>query len=269
MTINDKDFQRLRDFMYNRFGLNLEKKQTLVEGRLASVVAQAGYSNFCDYLDAVMADDSGQMVETLQVKLTTNYSYFMREQGHYDFLSKTVLPEWTQKIRDHDLRIWSAGCSSGEEAYTTAMVINEFFGLNKRDWDCTVLATDISSKVLNEAKTGIYAAQRLEKLPPAWRDRYFTKMPGDMYKVKPVLQGGVVFGHFNLMDSFTRFKRKFHVIFCRNVMIYFDTPTKTELVRRFYDALEPGGYLFVGMSESILGLDKRFQTVLTSIYRKG
>ena len=269
MNIEEKDFQRLKAYMQKNFGLNLEKKQTLVEGRLSNVIAQAGYDNFHDYIDAAINDKTGQMLTLLTTKLTTNYSYFMREEAHYNFLSKVALPEWTGKIRDNDLRIWSAGCSSGDEAYTTAIVVNEYFGSLKSKWDTTILATDISDRALNEARAAVYAESRLDKLPPLWKQKYFTKEGAEEYRVNPSIAKEVVFARYNLMDPFDRFKRKFHVIFCRNVMIYFDTPTKTELARKFCDVLEPGGYLFIGLSETISGMESRFKQVASAIYRKG
>lgn len=268
MRIEQEDFLRLKTYMQDHFGINLDKKQTLVEGRLANTLTQAGYTSFYDYIEDVMRDKTGEKIALLTTKLTTNYSYFMREQAHYEFMTRVALPFWKERIRDKDLRIWSAGCSSGEEAYTTAMVLKEYFGREKSAWDSTILATDISARVLSEAKAAVYPLQRLEKLPPEWQRKYFTPAGPDMVQVKPELQKEVVFGHFNLMDEFTRFKKKFHIIFCRNVMIYFDFATKEALANRFYHALEPGGFLFVGLSESITGMKTPFQQVGSAIYRK-
>lgn len=268
MTIEEKDFQRIKAYMKEHFGINLEKKQTLVEGRLVNVITQAGYTNFHDYIDAAINDKTGKMISLLTTRLTTNYSYFMREDAHYKFLADVALPEWTNKIRDKDLRIWSAGCSSGEEAYTMAMVISEHFGLNKSGWDTKILATDISDRVLEEAKAATYPGPRLEKMPESWKRKFFASAGDDNFKVKPVITDEVVFANFNLMEPFNRFKRKFHVIFCRNVMIYFDNPTKARLATKFCDALEVGGYLFVGLSETIAGMEPRFKQLPSAIYRR-
>ena len=270
ITITDSDFQRLRSYMYNNFGLNLEKKRALVEGRLGSSIVAAGFDNMHDYIEDVLGDKSGAKANELITKLTTNYTYFLREEQHYQFMTKTALPEWTQKIKNHDLRIWSAGCSSGEEPYTTAMVLSEYFGVGRRSWDTTVLATDISPRVLASAKRGVYQLESLERLPPAWKSRYFVSGPQpDEVAVSDALKKEVVFASFNLMDNFTRFKKKFHIIFCRNVMIYFDNPTKAALTQRFYDVLEPGGYFFIGMSETLSGINNSFQQISPAIYRKG
>ncbi len=268
MLLADQDFHRLREYMYANYGINLEKKKGLIEGRLSSVVAQAGHNSFKDYVDAALTDKTGVMINTLVAKLTTNYTYFMREEAHYKFLYDHALPEWTKRIRDFDLRTWSAGCSSGEEAYNLAMMISEYFGPNKGRWDMKVLATDISPKVLAMAKEGVYKNNHIASLPENLRKKYFNPHGNDTSKVSPQLADDVVFGPFNLMNQF-KFRKKFHIIFCRNVMIYFDDVTKSRLIDKFYDALMPGGYLFIGLSESMPTVDAHWQTVAPSIYRKG
>ncbi|MDR2569814.1 MAG: chemotaxis protein CheR, partial [Oscillospiraceae bacterium] len=165
MRIEDKDFFRLRDYIKSNFGVNLEKKRTLIEGRLSNFIIQEGFEGFHDYVDDVFADKSGAKINTLMTKLTTNYTYFMREETHYKFMEEVALPYWTSTIRDKDLRIWSAGCASGEEAYTTVMVLREWFGQKIAGWDTTVLATDISLRVLDMAKAGIYPEEHFDHLP--------------------------------------------------------------------------------------------------------
>ena len=268
MHIEDNDFFRLRDYVKTNFGVNLEKKRTLIEGRLTNTITQSGFTNFHDYIDDVLSDKSGAKINMLMTKLTTNYTYFMREETHYKFMQDEALPYWTSVIRDHDLRIWSAGCASGEEAYTTAMVLHEWFGPRKKEWDTTILATDISTKVLDLAKQGVYPEEHFDHLSKAWRDKYFSKTPDGEYKVRDILAKEVVFNQFNLMGEFSRFRKKFHIIFCRNVMIYFDTPTKQALAKRFHDALETGGYLFIGLSETLGGISGDFQQIAPAIYRR-
>ena len=268
MQISDKDFYRLRDYVKSNFGVNLEKKRTLIEGRLSNLIINEGFKGFEDYLDDVFRDKSGSKINTLMTKLTTNYTYFMREENHYKFMREIALPYWEANIRDKDLRIWSAGCASGEEAFTTAMVINEYFGLKKKDWDTTILATDISIKVLEMAKRGVYPEEHFTHLPSGWREKYFTKIGEEEYKVKDSLRKEVVFNQFNLMGDFSRFRRKFHIIFCRNVMIYFDTPTKTGLVKKYHEVLEVGGWLFIGHSETLSGISGDFKQVVPAIYRR-
>jgi len=192
----------------------------------------------------------------------------MREETHYKFMQETALPYWTSEIRDRDLRIWSAGCASGEEAYTIVMVLSEYFGAKKKEWDTTVLATDISTKVLGIARNGVYPEEHFEHLPPSWKSKYFTKIGDEEYKVTDAMAKEVVFSQFNLMGDFNRFKKKFHIIFCRNVMIYFDTPTKAALAKRFHDALAVGGYLFIGLSETLSGISGDFEQTAPAIYRR-
>jgi len=268
MQIEDQDFYRLRDYIKANFGVNLEKKRTLIEGRLSNFIVQQGFDNFHDYVSDIFRDGSGTKINALMTKLTTNYTYFMREETHYKFMEEVALPQWTSVIKDRDLRIWSAGCASGEEAYTTAMVLSEWFGLKKKEWDTTVLATDISVKVLDIARRGVYPEEHFDHLPKTWRDKYFTKTANGEYKVKDTMAKEVVFSQFNLMGEFSRFRKKFHIIFCRNVMIYFDSPTKAALAKRFYNALEVGGYLFIGLSETLSGISGEFQQIAPAIYQR-
>ena len=268
MHIEDNDFHKLRDYIKRNFGVNLEKKRTLIEGRLSNTIAQSGFDNFHDYLEDIFNDKSGAKMNALMTKLTTNYTYFMREETHYKFMREVALPYWTSTIKDHDLRIWSAGCASGEEAYTTVMVLNEYFGPGKRGWDTTVLATDISTKVLDMAKKGIYPEAHFDHVPKTWKTKYFNKIGEDEYKISDSMSKEVVFTQFNLMGEFARFRKKFHIIFCRNVMIYFDVPTKASLARKFHDALEVGGYLFIGLSETLSGISGDLQQVSPAIYRR-
>ncbi len=266
--IKREEFLRLVEYMREQYGLNLEQKLALVEGRISSVLDRKGFSTLGEYIDFVMRDKSGEEAKTLVTRLTTNYTYFMREDQHYKYLSGVILPHLTQTLRDHDLRIWSAGCSSGEEAYTTAMVIDNFFGFSKSQWDTRILATDISPAVLNMAIEGVYPADRLNNLSDTWKKKYFQKLDADKYKVGDIIRNEVIFRPLNLMDKQFPFKKKFHVIFCRNVMIYFNKETRISLVNRFYDVLEPGGYLFIGLSETIHKTDTAFKFIQPSIYQK-
>ena len=268
MRIEDQDFFRLRDYIKNVFGVNLEKKRTLIEGRLSNYISQEGFDNFHDYVEDLFNDKTGDKINTMMTKLTTNYTYFMREETHYTFMRDVALPYLASNIRDKDLRIWSAGCASGEEAFTAAMVVNEFFGTKKTGWDTTILATDISQRVLEMAKRGLYPEDHFTHLPMGWKERYFTKVGDEDYLVKDSLKKEVVFSQFNLMGDFSRFRKKFHIIFCRNVMIYFDIHTKERLVKKYHDVLEVGGWLFIGLSETLSGIAGDFRQVMPAIYRR-
>lgn len=269
ITITKKEFNQLSSFIKTNYGINLKpEKETLVIGRLQNELIQKGFKDFSEYYEYVVGDKTGLAVTGLLDKITTNHTFFMREADHFGYLKEVVLPYFTSRITDRDLRIWCAGCSSGEEPYTLAMILDEFFGKDKLNWDTKVLATDISSKVLEEAKKGIYSNKEIETLPAKWRLNYTTKRGNEESIFIERLRNEVIFRKFNLMESVFPFKKKFHVIFCRNVMIYFDDKTKNTLVNKYYDLLEPGGYLFIGHSESLNREETRFKYVQPAVYRK-
>lgn len=237
-------------------------------GRLQRVVAENGFKNFTEYYNYVVSDRTGEAVKTLANKITTNHTFFMREVEHFIFFRDKVLPYLVSAAKDKDLRIWSAGCSSGEEPYTLAMIIDEFLGKEKIWWDTKILATDISSQVLEEAIKGVYSSDKTVNLPYRWKVNYFNKIDSKHFVIEDKIKNQVIFRKFNLMEKVFPFKRKFHVIFCRNVMIYFDSETRKELINKFYNSLEYGGYLFIGHSESINRYQTRFKYEMPSVYRK-
>ena len=212
------------------------------------------------------SDKTGTELTNFLNKITTNYSYFSRENEHFDYLASTVLPELVG-TRHGDLRIWSAGCSAGQEAYNMAMAIDQFFGYRKSEWDATILATDISMSVLEQAKAGIYPEDNIKGIPPHWRTAYFDNLGDGRFQVKEKIRNEVVFRIFNLMDSFV-YKKQFDIIFCRNVMIYFDADTTRRLVEKFYNATAEGGYLFIGHSESIDKKSTEYKYVRPAVYQK-
>ena len=202
-------------------------------------------------------------------KLTTNYTYFLREREHFDFFKDTILPYLVSTKKNKSLSIWSAGCSSGEEPYTISMFIKDFLGQQASAWDTRILATDISTDVLSIAMKGEYDVKSLRDVPDSWKKRFFRPVRGDADKVvvSDELKKNVIFRTFNLMGPI-QFKIPFDVIFCRNVMIYFDEKTKRELVGKIYNALEPGGYLFIGTTETLDRNSSPFQLIRPSIFRK-
>ena len=250
LTLSEADFKRLAQFMQSTFGIDLSKKRQLIASRLSAPIQQRGYHSFTEFIDHLLKTRDPDELTLVQDKLTTNYTYFMREEEHFTFFSQTILPEIVKRHqRDKVLAIWSAGCSSGEEPYNISMCIMDYLGPQAAQWDTRVLATDISHKALAKARQGL--SELPDTIPPAWKRNYFrpTSAPG-VYQVAPKIRDNVIFQVFNLMDPI-RFKLKFDVIFCRNVMIYFDQPTKDALVRRFYDATVPGGYLLISFSENL------------------
>ncbi len=271
ITISDGEFKELVDFVYKKYGITLAKKRVLVEGRLSGVLNERGISKFSDYLAILFADKTGEEMNTLLNRITTNHTYFMREQEHFDFLMNTALPE-LEKAQAHtkSLKIWSAGCSSGQEAYTMAMVIAEYFGNKKSSWDTIILATDISHSVMNKAKLATYPLEGLTVVPKEWQEKYTTiNHSNNTFTMTNNIRREVMFRPLNLMEPFNfKNKRPFDIIFCRNVMIYFDQQTKDKLVEDFYDVTAPGGYLCIGHSESINRATTRFNFVKPAIYKR-
>lgn len=268
-TINNKEFNQLTEYIKTNYGINLkEEKRAMVTGRLRNVLLQNNFRNFSEYYDYIISDKTGNAAATLINKISTNHTFFMREADHFEYFKNNALPYFKETINNKDLRIWSAGCSSGEEPYTLAMIIDEFFGTEKVGWDTKVLATDISSKVLDIAEKGIYDNEKIATLPSNWKLNYFKKVDNKSSVLIDRMRSEVIFRRLNLMDEEFPFKRKFHVIFCRNVMIYFDVQTKRKLVDKFYNLMEPGGYLFIGHSESINREETRYRYIRPAVYRK-
>lgn len=267
--IKDEEFHRISEHMKQRYGIDLSQKKVIVNGRLENYIRRGGWMNFDEFMNAVEHDKTGQQEKMLVNFLTTNHTYFMREFEHFDFFKHEVLPWLRQKEASRrDLHIWCGAASSGEEPYMIAMTLVDFFGLDKENWDTKVLATDISTKALQKAIAGVYTAEQLKSVPEHWKKKFFKTIGGGtQYQVTPELKNEVIFRQFNLMDPFP-FKKKMHVIFLRNVMIYFDEPTKKEVVQKVYDTLEPGGYLFIGTTETLDRGSTPFKIIQPSIFRK-
>lgn len=267
--ITDRDFKELIAYIKSNYGINLSQKKNLIEGRLSNLLLGKGFDNFSDYLQYVFADTTKMEITSLVNKITTNHTFFMRETDHFTYFEQEVLPYLHAGSKDKDLRIWSAGCSTGEEPYTLAMIIADYFGREKMFWDAKVLATDISVKALETGEKGIYSLESIETLPSHWKSNYFKKVNKENYQISDEMKQEVIFRIFNLMDERFPFKQKFHVIFCRNVMIYFDHATKMRLIEKFYEMTESGGYLFIGHSESIGRDETLYNYVMPAVYRKG
>lgn len=269
MKLTDAEFARIYKYVKSRYGINLANKQEIVQGRLENYLLRNGFSNYDEFMNAVESDITGRLEKRLLGMVTTNHTYFMREFEHFEFLKNKVLPELKIKEeRRKDLGIWCAASSSGEEPYTLAMVMADFFGLEHDKWDTTILATDLSTEILQTAIKGVYSKEQMDSVPPQWVRRYFKQLPGlDQFEVRKEIKDQVLFRKFNLMDPFP-FKRKFHVIFLRNVMIYFDAKTKEQLIKKIYQSLEPGGYLFIGKTETIDKSYAPLQMVYPSVFKK-
>ena len=271
MSISNDEFLRISVFLKNRYGIDMTNKKEIVSGRLENYIHINGFRSYTEYMNAVEKDFTGRLERELVNMLSTNHTFFMREAEHFDFLKTVVLPQLRQKENSKkDLCIWCAAASTGQEPYTLAMLLMDYFGLEHGEWDTKVLATDISTEALKRAVEGIYTKEQLEPMPETWKRRFFhirTNREGVLYEVSKEVKEQVIFRQFNLMSPFP-FKRRMHIIFLRNVMIYFDRETRRELIQKLYDVMEPGGYLFIGKTETLERGIMPFQMIESSIYRK-
>jgi len=267
--ITENEFKKLVDFVKGNYGINLSQKKILIIGRLQNYLMQNNFKSFSDYYDFMISDKTGKAVTILINKLTTNHTFFMREADHFEYYRDKILPYIAiSEAKRKDLRIWSAGCSSGEEPYTLAMINSDYFAREKSLWDTKILATDISTNVLDSAIKGIYPNEGINSIPVNWRTNYFKKLNEEESIIDERIKSDVIFRRLNLMDPIFPFKKKFHVIFCRNVMIYFDSKTKDELINKFYELTETGGYLFIGHSESLNREGMKYRYIMPAVYRK-
>jgi len=269
--LSDEEFTLISKLVYEKFGIKLsEKKRTLIIGRLQKVLHLGGFKSFKEYYNYVTKDRTGRALQTLADKISTNHTYFFREKDHFDFFLTIILPRIAGNLNKNKrgIRIWSAGCSSGEEPYTLAMLMDDYFGGQVSKMDIGILATDISISALEKAATGIYSAENISQVPPLYRKKYFSPLEDGNWMIKQNLKNMVTFRRLNLIRPDYPFRGLFQVIFCRNVMIYFDRPTQTALVERFYHYTEPGGYLFISHSETVDRSSGLYQYVQPSVYQK-
>lgn len=267
--MTEAEFLRIYRLIKSKYGIDLDRKKEIVQGRLDNYIRRGGYQSYSEYMNAVESDFTGRLEKELVNILTTNHTFFMREFEHFDFLRQEVLPQLRRKEENsRDLCIWCGAASTGQEPYMLAMLLKDFFGLEHHLWDTKVLATDLSTEALQHATLGRYDSEQIESLPDIWKRRYLKKLDdGEKYEITSEIKEQVLFRQFNLMDTFP-FKRKMHIVFLRNVMIYFDKETKQELIQKVYDVMEPGGYLFVGRTETIDRGRTPFQMIQPSIFRK-
>ncbi len=269
IKISDEEFKLLAKYIKEHSGIHLKsEKKALLVGRLSNMLTELGIDSFMAYYKRLQADKDGKELSRLIDKVTTNHTYFMREAEHFSYFSDTVLPFWEEHAKNRDLRIWCAASSTGEEPYTLAMIIEDYFKTKVNKWDKKLLATDLSLNVLNQAKKGIYDGEKVATLSRMWVLNYFDKISNESYQIKNKLRNEVIYRRFNLLEPVFPFKKKFHVVFCRNVMIYFDNATKEVLINKIYDKMEYGGYLFIGHSESINRDKTKFEYIKPAVYRK-
>ena len=269
--LSDRDFRRFSALVYEKCGINLhDGKKELVRARLSKRLREGNFKDFKAYYRFLTEDKSGDELVRMLDAISTNLTSFFREKKHFDFLKETVFPSYVaEKRKSRKLRFWSAGCSSGEEPYSLAIWLLDYFG-ESLPFDMKILATDISTKALAHAQRGVYPALRLANVPTLFPKKYFQLGFGSQegyYRVKQSLKELIEFKRFNLMAPFP-FKEAFNVIFCRNVMIYFDKKTQQSLIDKLYESLSHGGYLLVGHSESLMSIRHKFRYVMPSVYHK-
>lgn len=262
------DFNRVKKIVYDYAGIDLnDSKKNLVYNRLSKRIRFLNMQTFSEYLNYVEAQGESEFVHLINA-ITTNLTFFFRENHHFEYLAKTVLPgllkanQATKKIR-----VWSAGCSTGEEPYSIAIILKEVVPAG---WDAKVIATDLDSNVVATGKRGVYQIDRLKGVTEERKKKWFLKGTGSqdgLVKVKPELQSVIEFGQLNLMSEWP-IKDSIDVIFCRNVVIYFDKPTQSKLFNRYADRLPENGHLFIGHSESLYKVCDRFELLGQTIYKK-
>jgi len=263
-------FAKLSALIFDKTGIKMPStKTTMLQGRLQRRMREIGIrtlDGYCDHLFDGSADPD-EMIHLINA-VTTNKTDFFREPGHFDFMAKTALPTLADNGRRR-IRAWSAACSTGAEPYTMAMVLDQF--AQKSGIDYGILATDIDTVVLETARRGIYPAELVEPVPATLRQRYVATAVdrgSSEVRIVPALRSAIGFARLNLMDARYPVGEPMDIIFCRNVLIYFDKETQERVVRRLCDNLRPGGYLFLGHSESIAGMDLPVRTASYTVFTK-
>jgi chemotaxis protein methyltransferase CheR len=267
--LSDVLFQKFSTLVFENTGIFLKpEKKELLNARLGKRLRECRIDSFDAYYDYVQADTSGEELTNLINSVSTNFTSFFRENAHFEYLADEVLPEFS-KSGSSELKVWSAACSSGEEPYTLSIVLHDYKRRNG-SFSFSIQATDISTRVLDIARAGVYTDERIRAMPRDILEQYFQKGKGNSagyVKVKRQLRDSISFKYFNLMGDFP-WVEEFDIIFCRNVMIYFNRETQQELVNKFSQCLKPGGYLFIGHSESLTSIEHSFKQVSTTAYKK-
>ncbi len=271
--LSEKDFRRVSNVIYKHCGINLHGgKEPLVRARLAKRMRTLKFDSFRKYVDFALSDAGKHEFHSLVDSLSTNLTSFFREKDHFQYLINPFLPNLLEKksgLSEHKIRIWSAGCSSGEEPYSLAITLIESIP-DYQKWDVKILASDISTQILDRAKQGTYDQSRVKPLTKEQKRRFLTpnNIEGEkVYQVSRELQNIICFRYLNLMNEWPC-KGPFDIIFCRNVMIYFDKPTQARLIERFGQCLTKGGVLCIGHSESLSGINHKYRFVQPATYIK-
>jgi len=272
VKLSDQEFERISNFVYEQCGINLSKpKKVLVESRLQKRLSALNIVSFSAYCDLVMnkAGDKNELVHLIDA-ISTNKTDFFREPVHFDFLESEVIPRFMMRREDRTFKVWSSACSSGEEPYTTAIVLEEC-ALRHAGLRYSITASDISTRVLERAVKGIYDERIASVIPMNLRKRYLLRSKNQenpTVRIDPALRAKIQFKRVNLTEDVLEVEPDFDVVFCRNVLIYFDRKTQEQVIRKLVSKLRVGGYLFIGHSESIYHMDLSLQQVKPTIFRR-
>ncbi|WP_455684564.1 CheR family methyltransferase [Thomasclavelia sp.] len=263
IKLTDEEFLILCTFLKENYGLNLLKKRILIEYRLMNVLKSYKVSSYTAYFKMIKEDKSGDMLEELINKITTNYTFFMRESSHFQYIKDNILPHINSNF---SYSIWIAGCSSGQECYTLAMYLEDYRRSGKMLPNINIAATDINTKVLEIAKSGIYSLEEMDKLPDRWkRDYCIINSDGKTFEFKKEIKNQIKFNYHNLMKQSSI--RQYHLIMCRNVLIYFDETSRSKIYHNLTNSLKPHGYLILGHAEMLPQENKDYEYLKSSIYR--
>ncbi|MEZ5505153.1 MAG: protein-glutamate O-methyltransferase [Gammaproteobacteria bacterium] len=269
--MTDRDFEFIRTIARSRTGIELgDHKKEMIYSRIVRRIRSLDLGSFAEYCEYLEQNNDSELTPFINA-ITTNLTAFFRENHHFEYLAKTVFPEIKRRhTGDRRIRIWSAGCSTGEEPYSIAMTLHQHFGSER--WDARILATDLDTNVLSHGRNGIYGRDRMTGMSEDLLRKYFQVQRGanpedDRYRAKEFLRDYIRFNQLNLLESWPM-SGPFDIIFCRNVVIYFSKETQKTLFDRYADILRPGGYLFIGHSESLHGVSRRFESLGRTIYRR-
>lgn len=272
-SLSAKEFAKLSDFITSNYGIKLpEHKKIMVEGRLHKRLKALNMDSFGEYIDLVLGDEETEEVINMINAVSTNKTDFFREPSHFEYMTDKILPELFARPGRDEIKVWSSAASTGEEIYTIAMVIEEFMrnsGMAKKQY--SILGTDISVDVLRAAINGVYHINRIAGVSLDLKRKYFLKNKDPKkptVRIKPELRQKTSFGRLNLMDEDYSLEGGYDIIFCRNVLIYFDRANQEKVINRLGRKLKPGGYLFVGHSESLFDKGTDFQLIKPTIYKK-
>ncbi|PBQ33759.1 chemotaxis protein CheR [Sphingobacteriaceae bacterium] len=271
--LSDADFRRLSQFIYSNYGIKMPPaKKGMLQARLQGRLRENNMSSFKDYCDFVLSMKNGdlEVIQMIDV-VSTNKTDFYREAAHFDFMHSTVLPEFQTTSSGDTLKVWSSACSSGEEVYTIGMVINEYLN-GKNHFDYSILGTDISTRILDKAANAVYTEDRVANIPLSLKRKYLLKSKNrenPSVRIVSDIRQRTNFTRLNLMDNeYQQIPRNHDVVFCRNVLIYFDRPTQEKVINKLCEHLKPDGYFFLGHSESITGINVPLKQIKPTIFRK-